>query len=147
MVAADKSKIVGVRVVVKTTPQEYSKMWDLAHINPVHKFMVELGDQKNKPIDQFPFFLYLKFSAVAEEYQNRGITGKMADWVIKRTREDKIPAIVSESTGLYSQSALLRRGFKCISELFYADYNDENGVLVFRHTHPHVSTKMLLLVL
>ena len=147
VVVSDGDKVVGVRVVGEMAPQEYETLSDFDQVGPIQEFIHQLAQQKTKSLEEFPTFLILKFSAVAKEYQNRGITGKMADWVIERAREDKIPAIVSESTGLYSQSALLRRGFQCISELFYADYKNENGELIFKHTHPHVSTKMLLLVL
>ena len=109
--------------------------------------MYQLNQKKTQSFDKFSSFLLLKFSAVAKEYRNRGITGKMADWVIAKAKEDGIPAILSESTGLYSQAALVRRGFECISEIKYSEYKDENGELVFKHTAPHISTKMLLLVL
>ena len=129
------------------TPEQYSAMAGLDDVGPLQTFLLELAERKTKPIENFSSILLLKFSAVANNYQNRGITGKMADWVIAKAKEDGIPAILSESTGLYSQAALVRRGFECISEIKYSEYKDENGELVFKHTAPHISIKMLLLVL
>ena len=139
--------VAGVRVVAKLTPTEYKQIWSPFKNDPIHKFMDKLNRKRIKSIDYFHSFLLLKFTAVAREYRNGGITSCMADWVIAKAKEDGISGILSEATDVYSQAALLKRGFECISEIEYSEYYDENGEVVFKHTDPHVSTKMLLLIL
>ena len=85
---------------------------------------------------------------VSDEYQKQGISGMMIDWVIAKARDRQVCAIVSEATGLYSQSILTKRNFQCWNEILYDQYRrEEDGQLVFQHTEPHKSLKLMVLQL
>ena len=139
------AKIVGLRIVVKLTLQQYVTA-ELRYLPHVQRFMEMLNAERKQPLE-YREFLLLQVSAVHPDFQKQGISGKMVDCVIEKAREDKVPAILSEATGNFSQNILLKRGFKCVAELKYSDYKDRHGNLILKHTEPHTSAKILLLEL
>ena len=143
--ATDGLRVVGIRLVVKLTLEQYLTA-ELKYLPHVQRFMEVLNAKRTQPLE-IPEFLLLQISAVHKDYQNQGISGKMVDWVIKKAKEDGILAILSEATGTFSQKILLKRGFKCIAEVKYSDYKDQQGNVILKHTAPHFSAKILLLEL
>lgn len=52
-----------------------------------------------------------------------------------------------ECSSYFSAKAAERLGFKCIYTLYYRDYVDENGEVIFKTSPPHDSSKVYVLSL
>ena len=66
--------------------------------------------------------------------------------VLGWARGQQFDAVVVESTHLHSQKLFAKQGMKCISEVIFEEFKDENGELVFKHTYPHRSIQLLMLL-
>ena len=71
----------------------------------------------------------------------------MMNHVIERARTDRIIALVTEASSLFSQNLLVSLGFKCISEVKYKEFKNSDGDIVFKDMEPHESFKTLILYL
>ena len=67
--------------------------------------------------------------------------------MIGRAKSDDLTALVTEASSVYSQSMLYKLGFKCISEVKYEDFKNEEGEVVFKDMGPHLSFKLMILYL
>ena len=117
------------------------------NINPVYpKIKVLLHYLIGKRSETIPNnLLRIRIITVSKTEQNQGIAGKLTEYSIDWAKSENLGAAVTEATGLYSQSAFEKRGMKCISEVKYSEYKDANGEVIFKHTDPHPSVKLMLI--
>ena len=117
------------------------------NINPVYpeiKVLLHyLIGKRSEPIPNN--LLRIRIITVSKTEQNQGIAGKLTEYSIDWAKSENLGAAVAEATGLYSQSAFEKRGMKCISEVKYCEYKDANGEVIFKHTDPHPSVKLMLI--
>ena len=147
VVAKDGCKLVGVQLAWSTTLEDYLNAPAMRHIPQVSVF---LGKCHEKRTEDLPGekFIYISYCGVREEYRNKGIGSKMTQLLVEKVKSEKCwPAVFVECTGLYSQRAMAKQGFKVIAEMKYEDYTNEEGELILKHTQPHPSAQLMLLKL
>ena len=140
-VAKKSESIVGTIISESLTLEEYLNM---NTVYPQMKVLFQyLIGKRSEPMPGN--FLRIRIITVSKNEQQQGIAGKLTDFVLRWAKSEKIGAAVTEATGLYSQSAFEKRGMKCISEVKYSEYKDANGEVIFEHTDPHPSVKLMLI--
>ncbi len=141
VLAKDGDKVAGLLMSKKETLTEYTEE-DLSFQPALERIVKQLrGDRSEELPDTFG---YLQVVCVSLDYQQRGIGGKLVDWVVERAKEEGIKFLLAEASGLYSQKIFESRGFRTISEIQYNDFTDEEGKVVFEHTDPHDSIKLMV---
>ena len=143
VVAKHRNQVVGLIIAELTTIEEFTEFH--SNVPQIGSIIAYLYQQRQENLPEK--FLHIRIVSVSGKFQKRGISGKLVDYVIERSCKAGIVAIEAEATGIYSQSLLAKRGFRCISEVKYSDYKDSNGELVFKFTEQHQSIKMLIFYL
>lgn len=59
--------------------------------------------------------------------------------------EKQCTLVYIECSSYFSAKAAERLGFKCIYTLYFRDYVNNNGEIIFKTPHPHDSSKVFVL--
>lgn len=87
----------------------------------------------------------IKIISVDESFRGQGVCKALIDKTIELAMENKCPMVYVECSSYFSAKAAERLGFECIYTLYFRDYLDENGEVVFKTPPPHDSSKVFVL--
>lgn len=87
----------------------------------------------------------IKIISVDESFRGQGVCKALIDKTMEIALENKCPMVYVECSSYFSAKAAERLGFECIYTLYFRDYLDENGEVIFKTPPPHDSSKVYVL--
>uniref|UniRef100_A0A2S2N683 aralkylamine N-acetyltransferase n=1 Tax=Schizaphis graminum TaxID=13262 RepID=A0A2S2N683_SCHGA len=87
----------------------------------------------------------IKIISVDESFRGQGVCKALIDKTIELAVENECPMVYVECSSYFSAKAAERLGFECIYTLYFRDYLDENGEVIFKTPPPHDSSKVYVL--
>ncbi|VVC43656.1 Hypothetical protein CINCED_3A007826 [Cinara cedri] len=87
----------------------------------------------------------IKIISVDESCRGQGICKALIDKTKELALENECNMVYVECSSYYSAKAAERLGFECIYTLYFRDYVDENGEIIFKTPPPHDSSKVYVL--
>ncbi|CAH1713345.1 unnamed protein product [Aphis gossypii] len=119
--------------------------------NTKFNIITEFLDKVEREADVFQKFpnvdrvMDIKIISVDESFRGQGVCKALIDKTIEIALENKCPMVYVECSSYFSAKAAERLGFECIYTLYFRDYLDKNGEVVFKTPPPHDSSKVYVL--
>jgi len=89
----------------------------------------------------------IKIISVDKSFRGLGVCKALFDKTIEVSKEKECPIIYVECSSHFSAKAAERLGFTCIYTLYFQDYVNENGEVIFKTNPPHNASKVYVLTL
>ena len=140
--AKHKGHIIGSVLSELGTIKKY-EAFSSPSFHPIGALIAYLYNQRFEEI-LFTQFVHLQLCVVHPKFQKLGIAQSMLEWTIEKARKNGVAGVVADATGVFSQNLFTKNGFRCISEVFYDEYKNSNGELVFPPKEPHNSIKLMI---
>ncbi|XP_050053423.1 arylalkylamine N-acetyltransferase 1-like isoform X2 [Aphis gossypii] len=119
--------------------------------NTKFNIITEFLDKVEREADVFQKFpnvdrvMDIKIISVDESFRGQGVCKALIDKTIEIALENECPMVYVECSSYFSAKAAERLGFECIYTLYFRDYLDKNGEVVFKTPPPHDSSKVYVL--
>jgi len=140
-------------IVCKKERGETNESENKTKDNTKFKDIVTLLDKVEREADVFGKYpnvnrvIDIKIVSVDESFRGQGVCKALIDKTIELASEKECQMVYVECSSYFSAKAAERLGFECIYTLYFRDYVDENGEIIFKTPPPHDSSKVYVLSL